>query len=29
MIVYVSAEYGKDPTGLGFIHGLTEMGEIK
>ncbi|MEO0909929.1 MAG: transmembrane anchor protein [Pseudomonadota bacterium] len=27
--VYLPAEYGKDPTGVGSILGLTEMGEIK
>ena len=27
--VYLPAEYGTDPTGLGSILGLTEMGEIK
>ncbi|MEM9279271.1 MAG: transmembrane anchor protein [Pseudomonadota bacterium] len=27
--VYLPAEYGKDPTGVGSILGLTKMGEIK
>ena len=27
--VYLPAEYGTDPTGVGNIFGLTEMGEIK
>ncbi len=27
--VYLPAEYGTDPTGMGSILGLTEMGEIK
>jgi len=27
--VYLPAEYGSDPTGVGSILGLTEMGEIK
>src|SRR6056297_872716 len=27
--VYLPAEYGTDPTGVGNILGLTEMGEIK
>lgn len=27
--VYLPAEYGNDPTGMGSILGLTEMGEIK
>ena len=29
LMVYLPAEYGTDPTGLGSILGLTEMGEIK
>jgi hypothetical protein len=29
VIVYLPAEYGTDPTGVGRILGLTEMGEIK
>jgi hypothetical protein len=28
-IVYLPAEYGSDPTGIGSILGLTQMGEIK
>lgn len=27
--VYLPAEYGRDPTGIGSVLGLTEMGEIK
>ena len=27
--VYLPAEYGVDPTGIGRVIGLTEMGEIK
>ena len=26
---YLTAEYGTDPTGVGNVLGLTEMGEIK
>ncbi|MFT5062057.1 MAG: hypothetical protein ACI9AX_002390 [Polaromonas sp.] len=29
VMVYLPAEYGTDPTGVGSILGLTEMGEIK
>ncbi|MEL6100791.1 MAG: transmembrane anchor protein [Pseudomonadota bacterium] len=29
LMVYLPAEYGTDPTGMGSILGLTEMGEIK
>ncbi|TNC60795.1 hypothetical protein FHG71_21770 [Rubellimicrobium roseum] len=29
VLVYLPAEYGVDPTGLGSVLGLTEMGEIK
>ena len=29
LMVYLPAEYGTDPTGVGSILGLTEMGEIK
>lgn len=29
IMVYLPAEYGKDPTGVGSMLGLTEMGEIK
>jgi len=29
VMVYLPAEYGTDPTGVGRILGLTEMGEIK
>lgn len=29
MVFYLPAEYGVDPTGLGSVLGLTEMGEIK
>lgn len=29
VIVYMPAELGKDPTGVGSLLGLTEMGEIK
>lgn len=29
LMVYLPAEYGRDPTGVGNILGLTEMGEIK
>ena len=29
LMVYLPAEYGTDPTGIGSILGLTEMGEIK
>ena len=29
VMVYLPAEYGADPTGVGSILGLTEMGEIK
>ena len=29
VMVYLPAEYGTDPTGIGSILGLTEMGEIK
>jgi hypothetical protein len=29
LMVYLPAEYGADPTGVGSILGLTEMGEIK
>ena len=29
VMVYMPAELGKDPTGIGTILGLTEMGEIK
>src|SRR6056297_1522835 len=29
VIVYMPAELGQDPTGVGSILGLTEMGEIK
>jgi hypothetical protein len=29
LIVYLPAEHGNDPTGIGSILGLTEMGEIK
>lgn len=29
LMVYLPAEYGTDPTGVGNILGLTEMGEIK
>ncbi|MEO1200014.1 MAG: transmembrane anchor protein [Pseudomonadota bacterium] len=29
VMVYLPAEYGKDPTGVGTLLGLTEMGEIK
>lgn len=29
LMVYLPAEYGMDPTGVGSILGLTEMGEIK
>lgn len=29
VMVYLPAEYGKDPTGVGSMLGLTEMGEIK
>ena len=29
VMVYLPAEYGVDPTGVGSILGLTEMGEIK
>ena len=29
VMVYLPAEYGTDPTGVGNILGLTEMGEIK
>ena len=28
-IVYLPAEYGRDPTGFGAVLGLTEMGQIK
>lgn len=28
-IVYMPAEYGVDPTGLGAVLGLAEMGQIK
>ena len=28
-VVYLPAEYGIDPTGLGAVLGLTEMGQIK
>jgi hypothetical protein len=29
VIVYLPAEYGRDPTGFGAVLGLTEMGQIK
>ena len=29
VMVYMPAELGKDPTGVGGLLGLTEMGEIK
>lgn len=29
LMVYLPAEYGTDPTGVGSLLGLTEMGEIK
>jgi len=29
LMVYLPAEYGTDPTGVGSVLGLTEMGEIK
>lgn len=29
VMVYLPAEYGTDPTGVGSVLGLTEMGEIK
>ena len=29
VMVYLPAEYGTDPTGVGNVLGLTEMGEIK
>lgn len=29
VMVYLPAEYGKDPTGVGSMLGLTDMGEIK
>lgn len=29
VMVYLPAEHGKDPTGVGSILGLTEMGKIK
>ncbi|MEC7668209.1 MAG: transmembrane anchor protein, partial [Pseudomonadota bacterium] len=29
VMVYMPAELGKDPTGVGTLLGLTEMGEIK
>ncbi|OAN79206.1 transmembrane anchor protein [Jannaschia sp. EhC01] len=29
VMVYLPAEYGTDPTGMGSLLGLTEMGEIK
>ncbi|EFL90923.1 hypothetical protein [Ahrensia sp. R2A130] len=29
IMVYLPAEYGTDPTGVGSVLGLTEMGEIK
>ena len=29
VMVYMPAEFGRDPTGVGTILGLTEMGEIK
>jgi hypothetical protein len=29
VVVYLPAEYGRDPTGFGAVLGLTEMGQIK
>lgn len=29
LMIYLPAEYGEDPTGVGAILGLTEMGQIK